>query len=143
MPLTLTPSLPPASRSRLQGSHVGLRAWGIAQLVRLGKVEKAEGKGKAAKGKGKKGEDDWEDSEEAGSNKGGGKGRGAAAAGDKVSALTVRRYYRPEDISREQAYKAASFYEVYASGGWAVQGCRQEGMEMGRDEKRRRRGGQF
>lgn len=98
-----------------QGSYEGLRAWGIARLVRVGAAKPAA----AAKGKGKgkagSKEDDWEQSEEA-TGKKGGKARGGRDAGDKLGALTVQRYFRPEDISREQAYKAASFYEVYASG---------------------------
>lgn len=32
-----------------------------------------------------------------------------------MSNLTLRRFYRPEDVSRDQAYRAASFHEVYAS----------------------------
>lgn len=104
-----------------QGSYEGLRAWGICRLVRVGGAKPAPAKGK---GKGKVGskEDDWERSEEATGKKGGGKARGGKEAGDKLGALAVQRYYRPEDISREQAYKAASFYEVYASGGWVAGG---------------------
>ena len=99
----------------LQGSYEGLRAWGICQLVRLGAEEKKGG----AKGKGKKGgsaEDDWEEAEgpKARGKKG---GAGKARGGDRLAGLTVRRYYRPEDISLQQAYKAGSYYEVYASGG--------------------------
>jgi hypothetical protein len=102
-----------------QGSYEGLRAWGICRLVRVGGAKPAPAKGK---GKGKAGskEDDWERSEEATGKKG--KARGGKEAGDKLGALAVQRYYRPEDISRQQAYKAASFYEVYASGGWGW-GC--------------------
>jgi hypothetical protein len=86
-----------------KGSYEGLRAWGICQLVRLGAV----GAGAAGKGKGKKGAAD-EEVAAAGSSK----------AGKAPSSLTVRRFYRPEDISREQSYKAGSYYEVYASGAW-------------------------
>lgn len=96
-----------------KGSYEGLRAWGICQLVRLGAEEKKGG----AKGKGKKGgsaEDDWEEAEgpKARGKKG---GAGKARGGDRLAGLTVRRYYRPEDISLQQAYKAGSYYEVYAS----------------------------
>jgi hypothetical protein len=92
-----------------KGSYEGLRAWGICQLVRLG----AAGAG-AGKGKGKKGAA-AADEEAAGSGK--------AGAGKAPSSLTVRRFYRPEDISREQSYKAGSYYEVYASGGWVLGSC--------------------
>jgi DNA (cytosine-5)-methyltransferase 1 len=90
-----------------KGSYEGLRAWGICQLVRLGAAEAKKGK-KGAKGSmGPDSEDEGETSK---------KGKGKTRGGDgKVSTLTVRRFYRPEDISQEQAYKAASFYEVYAS----------------------------
>ncbi|KAL6767831.1 MET1 [Auxenochlorella protothecoides x Auxenochlorella symbiontica] len=65
------------SNSRFhKGSHVGLRAWGIAQLIG---VESS------------------------------GKGKGAACT------LTVRRFYRPEDIHEDKAYEAPSFHAVYAS----------------------------
>lgn len=57
----------------MQGSHVGLRAWGIAQLIG---VESS------------------------------GKGKGAACT------LTVRRFYRPEDIHEDKAYEAPSFHAV-------------------------------
>eukprot|EP00887_Chlorella_sp_A99_P005231 scaffold1.g5231.t1 len=73
----------------LRGSYEGLRAWGIAQLVRLGAAEEKKGKGKKDA-----------------------KTRGGEA---KVGALTLRRYYRPEDIDRDKAYEAPSFYSVYAS----------------------------
>lgn len=72
-----------------KGSYEGLRAWGIAQLVRLGAAEEKKGKGKKDA-----------------------KTRGGEA---KVGALTLRRYYRPEDIDRDKAYEAPSFYSVYAS----------------------------
>lgn len=82
--------------------------------MRLGASEE---KRAPAKGKGKKGaaEDDWE--EEEGSKARGKKG-GKTRGGDRLAGVTVRRYFRPEDISLEQAYKAGSYYEVYASGGW-------------------------
>ena len=96
-----------------KGSYEGLRAWGICQLVRLGAAGAGAG---AGKGKGKKGAAAGAEEEAAaGSSK-------AGAAGKAPSSLTVRRFYRPEDISREQSYKAASYYEVYASGRWLLPG---------------------
>lgn len=80
---------PLAPLSLWQGSYEGLRAWGIGQLVRLG----AAGPGKGGKAK---------DGDKA----------GKAKEGDKVASITLRRFYRPEDISKEQAYKAASYHEV-------------------------------
>ena len=94
-----------------KGSYEGLRAWGICQLVRVGAAPATKAGGKAgAKGKGGKGKKGEEEGREERT-----RGGGAAKEG-KVGSLTVKRFYRPEDISREQAYKAGSYYEVYASG---------------------------
>jgi DNA (cytosine-5)-methyltransferase 1 len=64
-----------------KGSHVGLRAWGIGRLVKLG----------AAASK-----------------------KTTRDANDKLSTVTLQRFWRPEDISEDAAYRATSFYEVYA-----------------------------
>ncbi|PSC75867.1 DNA (cytosine-5)-methyltransferase 1-like [Micractinium conductrix] len=100
-----------------KGSYEGLRAWGICQLVRLGADKKgadkkgADKKGKKAK-KGSMGSDSEEEVEVEVKTKKGGKKGGDAS---KLAPLTVKRFWRPEDISADQAYKAASYYEVYAS----------------------------
>ena len=76
---------------------------GAAPATKAGGKAGAKGKG----GKGKKGEEEGREERTRG---------GGAAKEGKVGSLTVKRFYRPEDISREQAYKAGSYYEVYASG---------------------------
>lgn len=134
-----------------KGSHSGLRAWGVAQLVKVGGTieEKEEedvgGKKGSKKGAGskknkksaKKGDEkdpsydedinvDDDEEEEIENNEKSTKTRprktkkAAAAANDDedededdVSTLTVRRFYRPEDISEDTAYKAGSYYDIY------------------------------
>lgn len=64
-----------------KGSHVGLRAWGIGRLVKLG----------AAASK-----------------------KTTREAKDKLATVTLQRFWRPEDISEDAAYRATSFYELYA-----------------------------
>lgn len=88
-----------------QGSYEGLRAWGIGQLVKLG----------AAGAKGK-------DKEKAGGSSKGKEG--------KVASLTVRRFWRPEDISKEQAYKASSYHEVRGTSR-GLGGIGTEGLALG------------
>lgn len=117
--LLAEPALQVCVLSRLQGSHEGLRAWNIGKVISVGSGAAAKPSAKAAaKGKGKAAskEDDWEDSEEASGAKKGGKARGGAKAGAKAGEkLVVKRYFRPEDISEDQAYKSSHF-EIYASG---------------------------
>ena len=36
----------------------------------------------------------------------------------QVTGLTLRRYYRPEDIDQDRAYKAPSFYSVGGPHPW-------------------------
>ena len=64
-----------------KGSHVGLRAWGIGRLVKLGA---AASKKMTREAKG------------------------------KLTTITLQRFWRPEDISEDAAYRATSFYELYA-----------------------------
>jgi DNA-cytosine methyltransferase len=133
-----------------KGSHSGLRAWGVAQLIKVGGTieekedenvaEKKRKKGACSKNtKGSKKSDeknpsyaenmDVDEEEESENNKKSTKTRprkmnkpatAVAAANDDndedvVSTLTVRRYYRPEDISEDMAYKAGSYYDIYHS----------------------------
>jgi hypothetical protein len=73
-----------AARSRFhKGSCVGLRAWAIARLV---EVKQPQG---ASKARGKAG---------AGSSS-------SAAAAGAPSKVLLQRYYRPEDISKDTAYR--------------------------------------
>lgn len=66
------------------GANAGLRAYGIGLIVSVGSTAAAKKGGK----------------------------KGVKAASD--SQLTVLRYYRPEDVSRDAAYTAA-FTDVYQS----------------------------
>lgn len=68
-----------------KGSHVGLRAWGVGRLVKLGTAS-AGGSSKKATRESK----------------------------DKVASITLQRFWRPEDISEDAAYRADSYYDLYA-----------------------------
>ena len=37
---------------------------------------------------------------------------GAGKDSGKVTSLTLKRFYRPEDVSKELAYKSSSYHEV-------------------------------
>ena len=81
-----------------KGSHEGLRAWGIGQLISISK-KKSKTVPKKRNKKKKDASDSDEDLED----------------GGDVQRLTVRRFYRPEDISEEAAYHSESYYDIYSS----------------------------
>ena len=94
-----------------KGSHSGLRAWGVAQLIKVGVTIEEKDEENVVGTKGKKGGDS--------KTKKGGKKRDdkdpSYGEDMDVSTLTVRRFYRPEDISEDTAYKAGSYYDIYYS----------------------------
>ena len=69
------------------GSNAGHRAFNIVQLLRV---------------------------EEPGAEEDGGR-RGAKARAERDVSLLVRRFYRPEDISSERAYKCEHLWEIFSS----------------------------
>ena len=80
------------SNSRFhKGSHVGLRAWGVGKLVKLGaaaSTSKKSGKGGASSS--------------------------SSSSSSKLTSITLQRFWRPEDISEEAAYQAQSYYDLFA-----------------------------
>jgi DNA (cytosine-5)-methyltransferase 1 len=99
-----------------KGSHVGLRAWGVGRLVKLGAASAKPAPKKGAKKGGEASDDEDDKSKDADFASKKGKGKAAAAgAANRVERIAVRRFWRPEDISLEAAYSAASFSDVYAS----------------------------
>ena len=86
---TGAPLMVQAAAGAQGGANAGLRAYGVGRIVSVGAASAAK--------------------------KGGRKGAPAAAEGQ----VTVQRYYRPEDVSRDAAYTAA-FTDVYLSDDRAV-----------------------
>lgn len=71
-----------------------------------------------AAGAGKKGGKGGSSKEEGKDKEAGGSSKGKKAGGEeRVASLTVRRFYRPEDISKDHAYEATSYHEVRGYGG--------------------------